>query len=84
MVCNIGNWRARRDHAKPRVEGSEFAQKRSQGRLGLPVLLVDQADFGAAPGHREPAGFDDPQQASLTFRPFPMLFQDVDPGRQTK
>jgi len=40
VICNIGNWRARRDHAKPRIEGSKLAQKRLEGRLTEPSLLL--------------------------------------------
>jgi hypothetical protein len=28
VLCNISHWRPRGDQAKPRIEGSEFAQKR--------------------------------------------------------
>src|SRR5215471_20480135 len=38
-MCNISNRRARGNHAKPRIEGSEFAQKRLQRRLTQPSLL---------------------------------------------
>src|SRR6266446_7415366 len=39
VICNISNRRPRGNHAKPRIEGSEFAQKRLEGRLAQPSFL---------------------------------------------
>ena len=33
MIGNISDRHPRSNHAKPRIEGSEFAQKRLEGRL---------------------------------------------------
>src|SRR6516164_1297105 len=38
-MCNISNRRARGNYAKPRIEGSEFAQKRLERRLTQPSFL---------------------------------------------
>ena len=54
------------------------------GKPHVTVLLVDQADFGAAPSHPESARFDDARRASPIFRPSPTLFRSVDLGHQTK
>ena len=39
MICNISDRRPRGNHAKPRIEGSEFAQERLEGRLTQPSFL---------------------------------------------
>ena len=39
MICNISDRRARGNHAKPRIEGGEFAQKRLEGRLTYASFL---------------------------------------------
>src|SRR5215468_11166771 len=39
IICNIGDRRPRGNHAKPRIEGGEFAQKRLEGRLTQPSFL---------------------------------------------
>src|SRR5258708_17914571 len=48
------------------------------------VLLVDQADFGAAPGRPELVWFDDAPRASPIFRPSPTPFRSMDLDLQTK
>src|SRR6516162_2314607 len=54
------------------------------GKTRVTVLLVDRADFGAAPTHPEQARFADARRASPIFRPSPMLFRAVDLDHQTK
>jgi len=39
VICNINDRRPRGSHAKPPIEGSEFAQKRLEGRLAQPSFL---------------------------------------------
>src|SRR6516162_5427760 len=39
VICNISYRRSRGNHAKPRIEGSELAQKRLEGRLTQPSFL---------------------------------------------
>ena len=39
MIRNISDRHARGNHAKPRIEGSKFAQKRLEGRLAQPSFL---------------------------------------------
>src|SRR5580704_15174798 len=39
VICNISDRRPRGNHAKPRIEGSEFAQKRLEGRLTYASFL---------------------------------------------
>src|ERR1700757_364697 len=39
MVRNVNDRRPRINHAKPRIESSEFAQKRLEGRLSQPSFL---------------------------------------------
>src|SRR5580692_12240991 len=39
VICNISDRRSRGNHAKPRIEGSEFAQKRLEGRLTYASFL---------------------------------------------
>jgi hypothetical protein len=61
-------------------------QARAKGPAGenrVPVLLVDQADSGAAPGRPEQARFDDVPQALPISRPSPTLFRSVDLDLQT-
>src|ERR1700720_1385373 len=84
VICNISERRPRGDHAKPRIEGSEFAQKRLGGKAHATVLPVARADSGAAPGRPEPIRFDDARQALPIFRPSPTRFRAVDLDLQTK
>src|SRR6516225_6475173 len=53
------------------------------GKAHAAVLLVDQADFGAAPDRPEQARFDDARRAWPVFRPSPTPFRGADLGRQT-
>jgi hypothetical protein len=39
VICDIGDRRPRGDHAKPLIEGGEFAQERLEGRLTQPSFL---------------------------------------------
>src|SRR5271166_5883527 len=39
VICDISDRRPRGNHAKPRIEGGEFAQKRLKGRLTYPSFL---------------------------------------------
>ena len=39
VICNISDRCPRGNHAKPRIEGSEFAQERLQGRITQPSFL---------------------------------------------
>src|SRR6516164_3090077 len=39
VICNVSNPQACGSHAKPCIEGSEFAQKRLKGRLTQPSFL---------------------------------------------
>jgi hypothetical protein len=39
VICDISDRRPRGNHAKPRIEGSEFAQKRLEGRLTYASFL---------------------------------------------
>ena len=39
VICNISDRRPRGNYAKPRIEGSEFAQKRLEGRLTYASFL---------------------------------------------
>jgi hypothetical protein len=39
VICNICNRKAGGNHAKPRIKGSELAQKRLEGRLTQPPFL---------------------------------------------
>src|ERR1700738_2295098 len=39
VICNISDRRPRGNHAKPGIEGSEFAQKRLKGRLTYAPFL---------------------------------------------
>ena len=84
MIRNISDRQPRGNHTKPRIESSELAQKRLEGRLTQPSFLWHQADFGAAPGHPEPIRFGDARPASPIFRPSPMPFRSVDRDLQTK
>src|SRR6516162_11123626 len=54
------------------------------GKAHAAVLLVDQADFGAAPSRPKQARFDDPRPASRVSRPSPTPFRAADLDRQTK
>src|SRR6516162_11145263 len=48
------------------------------------VLLVDQADFGAAPTHPGSIRFGDARRAWPVFRPSPTPFRAADLGHRTK
>jgi hypothetical protein len=39
VICDISDRRPRGNHAKPHIEGSEFAQERLEGRLTQPSFL---------------------------------------------
>ena len=39
MICNISDRHPRCNHTKPRIEGSELAQKRLEGRITYPSFL---------------------------------------------
>jgi hypothetical protein len=84
MICNISHRQPRGNHAQPRIEGSELAKKRLEGRVAQTVLLVDQADSGGAPGRPEPAKFADGRRVSPIFRPFATLSRSADLDRQIK
>ena len=70
MISNIGDRCPCGNHAKPPIEGSEFAQKRLEGRLTYPPFLMDQADFGAAPARPEPIRFDVVATSFASLSPF--------------
>ena len=40
MICNISDRYPRGNHTKPRIEGSEFAHKRLEGRLSQASFLL--------------------------------------------
>src|SRR6516162_9126473 len=62
-----------------RVRAKEPARK-----VPVTVLLADQVDFGAAPGHPEPVRFDDARRASRVSRLSPKPFRFVGLDLQTK
>src|ERR1700686_887598 len=39
VICNVSDRQARGNHAKPFIEGSEFAQERLEGRFTQPSFL---------------------------------------------
>src|SRR5258705_9177919 len=54
------------------------------GKAHVAVLLVDQVDFGAAPGHPEPIRSDDERPGWLSALPFPTVCRFVALDHRTK